>query len=238
MPEYLKTETSSQKPGAGGQKMRYYPIHLDIQNRNCLVVGGGAVATRKVVKLLECGAKVTVVSPEMSDKILDLGESEHLKIKQRPYQAGDLAGMFLVIGATDDEILNRQISKDAEVRNTLCNIADRPEVCNFILPSIIQRDDLVITISTSGRSPAMAKKLRKTLEKQFGEEYGELLRLMGAVRQKLLSQAHEPEAHKPLFEQLIESDLIALIRDKKSEDIDALLFKVLGAGYRFEELME
>jgi precorrin-2 dehydrogenase/sirohydrochlorin ferrochelatase len=79
--------------------------------------------------------------------------------------------------------------------------------------------------------------LRQTLEKQFGEEYGAFLRLMGAVRQKLLSQAHEPEAHKPLFEQLIESNLIALIRDKKSGDIDALLFKVLGAGYRFEELM-
>jgi precorrin-2 dehydrogenase/sirohydrochlorin ferrochelatase len=218
--------------------MRYYPIHLDIQNRNCLVVGGGGVATRKVIKLLDCGAKVTVVSPGMSEKILDLGESEHLKIKQRPYQAGDLEGMFLVIGATDDEILNRQISRDAEDRKTLCNIADRPEVCNFILPSIVQRDDLVITISTSGRSPAMAKRLRKLLENQFGQEYGEFLKLMGAIRQKLLSQSHEPEAHKPLFEQLIESEMIALIREKKTKEIDALLSKVLGDGFCFEELME
>jgi len=202
------------------------------------VVGGGAVATCKVIKLLECGAKVTVVSPEMSQKVLDLDESGLLKLKKRPYQPGDLEGMFLVIGATDDEILNRQISRDAEVRNTLCNIADRPEVCNFILPSIVQRDDLVLTISTSGRSPAMAKKLRKKLEDQFGEEYGEFLKLMGAIRQKLLSQSHEPEAHKPLFEQLIESELIALIREKKTKDIDALLFKVLGDGYRFRQLMK
>ncbi len=217
--------------------MRYYPIHLDIQNRKCLVVGGGSVGTRKVIKLLECGAKVTVVSPEMSDKVLALAGFESLTLKNRPYRTEDLEGMFLVIGATDDETLNRQISADAEDRNTLCNIADRPEVCNFILPSIVQRDDLVITISTSGRSPAMAKKLRKMLENQFGEEYGAFLKLMGAIRQKLLSQSHEPEAHKPLFEQLIDSELIAWIREEKKADIDALLFKVLGDGYRFEELM-
>jgi precorrin-2 dehydrogenase/sirohydrochlorin ferrochelatase len=145
--------------------------------------------------------------------------------------------MFLVIGATNDERLNRQISEDAERLNTLCNIADRPEVCNFILPSIVQRDDLVITISTSGRSPALAKNLRKVLENQFGEEYGDFLQLMGAIRKKLLSQSHEPEAHKHLFEQLISSDLIAMIRDRKEKDINSLLMEILGQGYRYDELM-
>jgi len=217
--------------------MRYYPIHLDIQNRNCLVVGGGGVGTRKVITLLKCRAKVTVVSPVISERLQNLAESAPLTLKPRPYRTADLEGMFLVIGATDDEQLNRQISSDAECRNTLCNIADRPEICNFILPSIVQRDDLVITISTSGRSPALAKKLRKTLERKFGEEYGDFLQLLGAIRNKLLSQAHEPEAHKPLFEQLIDSDLIAMIREAKTEDINALLFNILGDGYRFEELM-
>jgi len=144
--------------------------------------------------------------------------------------------MFLVIGATDDEELNRQISKEADRLNTLCNIADRPEVCNFILPSIVQRDDLVITISTSGRSPAMAKKLRKTLESQFGKEYGVFLKLMGAIRKKLLSTSHKPEAHKYLFEQLIEADLIAMIEKGKTAEIDALLFEILGEGYNFKDL--
>jgi precorrin-2 dehydrogenase/sirohydrochlorin ferrochelatase len=217
--------------------MRYYPIHLDIQNRNCLVVGGGDVGTRKVITLLKCSAKVTVVSPAISERLQKLAESASLTLKPRPYRTADLEGMFLVIGATDDEQLNRQISSDAECCNTLCNIADRPEICNFILPSIVQRDDLVITISTSGRSPALAKKLRKALERKFGEEYGDFLQLMGAIRNKLLSQAHEPEAHKPLFEQLIDSDLIPLIREAKTEDINALLFNILGDGYRFEELM-
>ena len=217
--------------------MRYYPVHLDIQNRNCLVVGGGSVGTRKVKSLLNCGAKVTVISPLISEQLKELEPSRTITLKERPYRPEDLEGMFLVIGATNDESLNRQISEDANRRNTLCNIADRPEVCNFILPSIVHRDDLVITISTSGKSPALAKKLRKILESQFGEEYGDLLDLMGAIRKKLLSQAHEPEAHKQLFEQLINSNLIDLIREKKEEDINALLFRVLGEGYLFEELM-
>ncbi|MEJ2164848.1 MAG: bifunctional precorrin-2 dehydrogenase/sirohydrochlorin ferrochelatase [Desulfobacterales bacterium] len=217
--------------------MRYYPINLDIQNRNCLVVGGGGVGTRKVITLLNCGANVTVVSPEISEQLRKLERSPGLTLKQRPYRSGDMEGMFLVIGATDDETLNRQISRDAEERGTLCNIADRPEICNFILPSIVQRNDLVITISTSGRSPALAKKLRKSLEARFGEEYGILLRLMGAVRKKLLSQAHEPEVHKPIFERLINSDLTTLIKDGKTAEIDALLFDILGDGYRFEDLI-
>jgi precorrin-2 dehydrogenase/sirohydrochlorin ferrochelatase len=217
--------------------MRYYPVHLDIQNRNCLVVGGGTVGTRKVVTLLDCGANVTVISPVVSDQLRDFAISGLIKLRERPYQSGDLDGMFLVIGATDDEGLNRKISSDADHLNTLCNIADRPEVCNFILPSIVQRDDLVITISTSGKSPALAKKLRKTLEYQFGKEYGIFLKLMGAARKKLLSQAHQPEAHKHLFEQLIAADLIGMIREGKTAEIDALLFEILGEGYSFRELM-
>jgi precorrin-2 dehydrogenase/sirohydrochlorin ferrochelatase len=179
-----------------------------------------------------------VVSRKVSDPLKDLAASGKIRLEQRSYRSNDLDGMFLVIGATNDEKLNRRISSDAEQLNTLCNIADRPEVCNFILPSIVQRDDLVIAISTSGKSPALAKKLRKTLETQFGEEYGVLLKLMGAIRKKLLQQAHEPEVHKPLFEQLINGDLIGMIQTNKTEDINALLFDILGEGYTFEELMK
>ena len=217
--------------------MRYYPVHLDIENRNCLVVGGGGVGTRKVITLINCGAVVTVVSPVVSQELLELASSRAIKLKERSYQSADLEGIFLVIGATSDEKLNRQISNDADRLNTLCNIADRPEVCNFILPSIVQRSDLVITISTSGKSPALAKKLRKKLESQFGEEYGVFVQLMGAIRKKLLSKSHAPEAHKHLFEHLIESDLIEMIRDDKNEEINGVLFEILGQGYRYDELM-
>jgi len=217
--------------------MRYYPVNLDIKNRACLVIGGGGVGTRKVKTLVECGAEVTVVSPEVSAQLEKMAGDNLIFLEKRAYRATDLQGKFLVIGATDDEALNRRIHADAEGLNTLCNIADRPEICNFILPAIVNRGDLVIAVSTSGKSPAYAKKLRKELEKQFGEEYGPLLRLMGAIRERLLSEKHEPEAHKPLFEKLIAAGLLDLIRENQTGQIDALLQEVLGQGYRYNELI-
>jgi precorrin-2 dehydrogenase/sirohydrochlorin ferrochelatase len=217
--------------------MRYYPVCLDIQNRNCLVVGGGAVGTRKVMTLLNCGATVTVVSPDVSEQLLELADNGSIILEKRPYQTTDLDTMFLVIGAADNEAVNRQIHRDAERLNKLCNIADHPETCNFILPSIVNRGDLMIAISTSGKSPAFAKKLRKDLEKEFGNEYAEFLTLMGEIRKKLLAEKHEPEAHKPLFEQLINKGLMEMIKDSNKEEINMLLFEILGEGYNYEALM-
>lgn len=218
-------------------RMRYYPICLDIQNRNCLVVGGGSVGTRKVITLLNCGADVTVVSPSASAHLQELANNGSVMIKNRTFRFSDLAGMFLVCSATDNQKLNRQIHAKAEDLGMLCNVADRPEVCNFILPSIVNRGDLIIAISTSGQSPAFAKKLRHDLENIFGNEYAEFLKLMGAVRKKLLSRDHRPEAHKHLFEQLINGGLVEMIKAHQYQDINALLFKILGKGYVFESLM-
>ncbi|MBW1894050.1 MAG: bifunctional precorrin-2 dehydrogenase/sirohydrochlorin ferrochelatase [Deltaproteobacteria bacterium] len=218
--------------------MKYYPINLDINNRECLVVGAGSVGTRKVKTLIDCSARVTVVSPEVSDEILSLETNNRIKVKKRPYKAQDLEGMFLVIGATGDESTNRKISLDAGRLNLLYNIADLPEACNFILPAIVKKGDLLISISTSGKSPAFAKKLRKDLEKQFGEEYSLFLKLMGCIRKKLLSEKHEPEAHKHFFEAIIEKGLLDLIKEKKTGDIDTLLYEVLGDGYEYKKLME
>jgi precorrin-2 dehydrogenase len=201
------------------------------------VVGGGSVGTRKVLTLLECGANATVVSTVATEKLKELSNKGLIKLKERSFQASDLDDQFLVIGATDNQKLNFDIHAEAERRGLLCNIADRPEVCNFILPSIVDRGDLIIAISTSGKSPAFAKKLRKHLETQFGNEYGEFLNLMGAIRKKLLSQDHEPEAHKHIFEQLIDGDLIQMIKGGDTDRINSLLFEVLGEGYELESLI-
>lgn len=217
--------------------MRYYPIQLDVRGRRCLVVGGGGVGTRKVETLLACGARVTVVSPEVTDGLRRLSAGGAIRLWERAYAASDLEGVFLVIGATDDEELNRRISSDAAALNILCNIADRPEKCNFILPAIVRRGDLVLTVSTSGRSPALAKKLRRELERQFGEEYAMLLKLMGAIRKRLLAEAHAPEAHKPLFEKIVHSDILAWIRDGRMQEVNRLLAEVLGEGWSAEELL-
>jgi precorrin-2 dehydrogenase len=217
--------------------MRYYPICLDIKDRNCLVVGGGSVGARKVETLLACGANVTVVSIDAAETLKKLSDGGVIRLKERVFQWADLENMFLVIGATDNEELNVKIHAEARRRGMLCNIADRPEACNFILPSIVNRGDLIIAISTSGKSPAFAKKLRQQLEGQFGDEYAEFLNLMGAIRKKLLSKDHEPEAHKHLFEQLIEKDLVQMLKVADAESINALLLDVLGDGFDYKTLV-
>ncbi len=218
--------------------MRYYPVNLDIKMKHCLVVGGGAVATRKVITLVNCDASVTVVSPEVTEALKELAEKGTIVVEKRPYRPSDLDGKFLVIGATNIEHLNSNISSDALHKNILCNIVDQPEACNFILPSIVNRGDLIIAISTSGKSPAFSKQLRKDLEKEFGEEYADFLRLMGAIRRRLLSSEHAPEAHKSLFNKLISGGLITLIKDRKIQAINHLLMEILGKGYEFDILMQ
>ncbi len=218
--------------------MRYYPIYLDIKDRNCLVVGGGSVGTRKVERLLECGAKVTVVGPDADEKLKKLSDGGIIQLKERAFQSADLDDMFLVIGATDHEVLNFKIHTEARLRGLLCNIADRPEACDFILPAIVNRGDLTIAISTSGKSPAFAKNLRRQLEFQFGDEYAEFLDLMGAIRKKLLIKEHKPEVHKHLFEQLIERDLVQMLKNADIDKINALLLDVLGEGYDFKTLIQ
>ena len=218
--------------------MRYYPVSLNITGRNCLVVGGGSVGRRKVKTLLKCGAKVTVVSPKADAELAELAQSGMITLKQRSYCSADMGGMFLVSGATDDEKLNIRISKEAAVRNILYNIVDRPAVCNFILPALVRRGDLTIAISTSGKSPAFAKKLRKELEQKFGEEYTVFLALMGAIRKELLKQGHAPLKHKRLFERLIDSEIIEMLTEKREKEINRVLSEILGEGYELKALLQ
>lgn len=218
--------------------MKYYPVYLDIRNQNCLVVGAGAVGTRKVRTLLECGAVVAVVSPDASGPIAVLAEQNRIILRQRPYRASDLEGIFLVIGATDNRNLNRTIHDDARKLGILCNIADQPELCNFILPSVIDRGDLIFAISTSGKSPALAKKLRQEIEAHYGPEYGDLLKLLGAIRKILLARDHDPDAHRRIFEDLLDRGLLACIRNTDLSGIDAILESVIGTGYGYNQLMD
>jgi precorrin-2 dehydrogenase/sirohydrochlorin ferrochelatase len=218
--------------------MQYYPVNLDVKNRNCLVVGGGRVGTRKVRTLLECGAQVTLISPEATPELEALAGQGRIQWRTRDYRASDLDDTFLVIGATDDQGLNRQIHQDAESAQRLCNIADQPDLCNFILPAVMRQGDLMITISTGGKSPAFAKHLRQRIEKEYGPEYSVLLQLMGAIRKRLLAEAHAPEAHKPLFEQLIGEGLLEMIRSDDRKNINDLLVRVLGPGFDYRALLQ
>jgi len=206
----------------------YYPVYLDIRGRSCLVVGGGRVGTRKVKGLMKCGAKVTVVSVEATQALVDWAAKKKIRLFERAYASTDLEGHFMVIGATDNEVLNRRIYTAAERRNMLCNIVDWPPGCNFILPAVIRQGDLAIAISTAGKSPAFARFLRLQMEKEYGLEYALLLELMGLIRRKLLARDHAPEKHKPLFEALLSGGLLEMIRQNRPADIDNLLAQTLG----------
>lgn len=218
--------------------MRYYPVYLDIRGRRCLVVGGGQVGTRKVRTLRQCGAKVTVISHEVTQELANMAEQGQVDLKLRDYRSSDLDKMFLVIGATDDQAMNRKVHQDAEAAQRLCNIADQPDLCNFVLPSIINQGDLSIAISTAGKSPAFAKHLRRQLQGAFGPEYGLMLDLMGAARKRLLAEEHAPEQHKPLFEKLIQGGLLEMIKAEDRQGINDLLAAVLGPDFTYEALME
>jgi len=208
-----------------------------MHGRNALVVGGGPVGSRKAETLLRAGARVTLVSPQVTETIRSLADAGRLIWHARRYQSSDVAAMFLVFGATDDPDLNRRIEEDAARQHALCNFAGRPDRGHFILPSIIERGDLLVSISTSGKSPAVARRLRKDMEAYFGEEYAPFLQLMGAVRERLLEREHAPDDHRKVFGQLIDGGLRALVKAGDREGINRLLQSVLGEGFDGDRLM-
>lgn len=157
---------------------RYYMACLDLEGRECLVVGGGAIALEKAEGLLDCGASVTVVAPEAVPVL----QAAPFRWLRRRYEPGDLDGMFLVIAATSDEQVNRAVFADAEARGLICNVVDVPELCSFILPAMLRRDPIAVGISTGGASPVLAQRLREQIAEVVREEHAELARELRALR--------------------------------------------------------
>ncbi len=199
--------------------MKYFPINLDIAGRKCTVVGGGKVAARKVENLLECGGKVQVISPELTTGLQELQQAKRIGWLQRQYRQGDLHGSFLVIAATDDELVQAEVFSEAEKNGLLINVADVPERCNFILPATVKRADLTISISTAGKSPALARQLRHKLEGMVGPEYGTLAEIMGLLRPDVLKQGRPHEENKIIFATLLHEHFIEWIRQGNWEMI-------------------
>lgn len=209
--------------------MRYYPIFLDVTDKPCIVVGGGSVAERKVSSLLNAGAKVLVISPKLTPALKRLANKKHISHRPHPYKTGDLKGAFLAYSATNDPLVNKAVFKEAKKHGIPLNVVDVPDLCNFIVPSVVERGDLLIAISTSGKSPAMAKKIRGKLEKEFGREYAVFLDIMGKVREKVLTESKESDKNKEMFEKLVNSPMLEWIRKGKKQEINKFLKKVLGS---------
>jgi uroporphyrin-III C-methyltransferase / precorrin-2 dehydrogenase / sirohydrochlorin ferrochelatase len=176
--------------------MSLFPAFLKLQNRRVLVVGGGSIATQKIPGLLEAGAQVHVVSPKLAPQLTELARNQKITWSPKPFDSDDLNGAFLVIAATSLRDLNAHVYREADQRNILCNAVDDIDHCHFYYGSIVQRGDLQIAISTNGKSPALAQRLRKELEQQFGPEYQHWLDWLGAARETLRAHSHNPEATK------------------------------------------
>ncbi len=182
--------------------MSLFPMFLKLDGRPCLVVGAGAVAEQKIQGLIEAGAKVQVVAPRATETVRHLADSGALDWQKRTFDVNDLEGKFLVIVATSSTELNHKVFREAQQREILCNVVDDPPHCDFYYPSVVRRGDLQIAISTAGHSPALAQRLRRELELQFGPEYGEWLSQLGDVRQKLFAADIDPEERRRFLHQL------------------------------------
>jgi precorrin-2 dehydrogenase/sirohydrochlorin ferrochelatase len=198
-----------------------YPVNLDLAGRRVLVVGGGEIAARKVSGLLRAGAVVTVVAP---DAVAEIAQDPDVRWHQREYRRGEVASYRLAITATDDPAVNRQVARDGEAANVLVNSADDPANCSFILPAVVRRGDLQLTVSTNGRSPAFASWARRRLEETFTDTHAQLLELLGEVREELRAANGTTESTD--WEAAIDDELIDLVA---AGDVEAARARVRSA---------
>ncbi|GEA19469.1 precorrin-2 dehydrogenase/sirohydrochlorin ferrochelatase family protein [Moorella sp. E306M] len=200
--------------------MGFYSIAVELTNRPCLVVGGGQVGERKILNLLEAGARVTLVSPEVTRVLADLALARQLVWWRREYQPGDIRGMTLVFAVTGDAGLNARVAADCQQAGIWVNVADAPEKCTFIVPSIVRRGDLQIAITTAGKSPALARQLRKQLEAEIGPEYGPWLNFLGELR-PFLKKAwpHDQKRREEVMRRLAGDEILFRLVARGKEDL-------------------
>jgi siroheme synthase-like protein len=208
------------------QPSSYYPVFLNISGKRCVVVGGGQVALRKVRALLEHRANIEVISPDPCSELIELAEDGQIRVFRRHYQPGDLRKAFTAIAATDNSDINLQVVKEARRNAVLVNVVDDAENSDFILPSYLRRGDVTVAISTAGRSPALARKIRTRLEKVFGDEYASLALLIDEVRTEAKQQRIEVDGDA--WQEALDLELLLeLLRRKDAEKAKAILLRNL-----------
>lgn len=185
--------------------MAYFPVFIDIKDKNCLVIGGGRIATRKIKTLLSYEARVKVIAPQICDEIkLYAKENTKLELEEKNFVYEECLNAFLVIGATNDINLNKNIYKYCNQRHILVNIINGKDFCTFLFPSTIKRRDISIGITTSGKSPALAKAIRKQIDEMIPSHYGDLNDILGWTREQVITQIGEEKKRRGIFSHLIE----------------------------------
>ena len=210
------------------KNVSFYPVNLQINNRSCLVVGGGSVAERKVQSLLAAGASVAVLSPEITESLADMVRERRITYISRCYQYGDIDGFFIVICATNNKEVNQWIADEANQAGALVNVIDAPEDGNFVVPSQIARGDLLLTVSTNGKSPALAKKIGAQLAQQYGPEYGLYLDLLAKARLKIKEVISSSKERELFWRQMIDDQVINLLKEGKIQEAEAKINNAIG----------
>jgi siroheme synthase-like protein len=210
--------------------MGYLSISVNLAGRRCVVVGGGEVAGRKVAALLEAGARVCVISPKLTAELQRLASSNAVEHLARDWRSEDLKDCLLAFAATDDPGVHRAIAEEARAQRVPINVADEPELCDFITPSVVRRGDLQIAISTSGASPALASRIRRDLQVIIGPEYETVAQIMRAARSYVRTRHHDSRVRARILQAIAGSDIAEHVRQADWAAIDRLLNQHLGAG--------
>lgn len=210
---------------------KVYPIFLiGLQEKRCVVVGGGSGAERKVEGLLECDAAVTVISPQVTDRLRRWAGTGTIDWIPREYEPGDLRGAFLVIATGGDPQTHERIWQEAEGEGVLVNAMDDPAHCNFIAGSVVRQGPLTLAISTSGCAPALAVRIRERLEGEFGPEFAEFLQLMEELREPMAEWYPDFEERRARWYELVDSDILDRLREGRPDLARKRAAEILGAG--------
>ncbi len=207
---------------------QYYPVFLDLKDRLCVIVGGGEIAERKIAGLLECGASISMISPEVTPGIRARADAGDIRWEAREYADGDLKGAFLAIASTDDESVNRAVHDEASREGIVLNVVDRTALCSFIAPAVVRRGEVTVALSTGGASPALARKLRETLEKSQVLEYAALAGVLSSARAEIKRLG--VNVHPDRWQECIDGELLAKVQAGGSDEALAGLVERLVNG--------
>jgi siroheme synthase-like protein len=209
-------------------RYRYMPISISMRNRRCLIVGGGLVALRKAEGLLEYDTAITVVAPEIHDKLEYHARQGRLALEKREYQEGEASAYGLVVCATDDPGLNKKVYEDARAGGALVNVADDPPHCDFIFPAVLRRDCLTAAISTDGKAPFISGHLRLVLDTIFPRHWERLMRVAVSFRNKVRDHWPEDPAKKnACYAEFLEADWKSMFEDMSDEQVEAELTRMV-----------
>jgi siroheme synthase-like protein len=205
----------------------YYPVFLEMKDRRCVVIGGGAVAERRVAGLVAVGANVTVISPAITDRLRNMATEGAIRHVAREYRTADRAGYDLVFVATDNSQVNAAVSNEARSLRICVNSADDPDHCDFILPAVIRRGDLAVAVSTGGVSPAVTRVVREELDEYFTADYGRFVQIAGEVRRELREKSVSPTADA--WNRALRGDVRRLMKEGRAVQAKEVLLETLGA---------